>query len=399
MMKNYILMDRASWHMQRRKMKTLCICIFVVSIFGFFHAYFGYPLSLLILRVFRNKKTAKKEITPRVSFIIAAHNEETRINKKLENTIGLDYPSDKFQIIVASDGSTDRTDSLISEFAPKGVLLHSIGERKGKENAQKEAVDLATGEILVFSDVATFLKPDAVRHIVANFADPAIGCVSSEDKMIEDEDNGGGEGLYVKYEMWIRRLESSVNSVVGLSGSFFAARKEVFRDFATDMDSDFRTLLNSMKIGLRGVVDPAAIGYYSSVKNPSQEFTRKVRTVLRGLTVFFGNLDFLNPFHFGLFSYQYFCHKLMKWLVPFFLAGALLSNCVLAVSESVFACMLALQGFFYLLSIAGLDKKLATRFIFRIPAFFVMVNLSIFIAWMKFIKGERLIVWQPSARN
>jgi hypothetical protein len=198
--------------------------------------------------------------------------------------------------------------------------------------------------------------------------------------------------------MWLRRLESSVNSVVGLSGSFFAARKEVFRDFAVDMDSDFRTLLNSMKIGLRGVVDPAAIGYYSSVKNSSQEFHRKVRTVLIGLTVFFGNLDFLNPFRFGLFAYQYFCHKLMKWLVPFFMIGALLANCILAASENVFVYLLALQGCFYLLSAAGINKKLSTRFIFRTPAFFVIVNFSILVAWIKFIKGERLIVWQPSAR-
>jgi len=373
-------------------------CLFIFSVFGFFHAYFGYPLSLLLLRIFKNKKVAKKEILPAATFIIAAYNEETRIRKKLENTLSLDYPSEKFQIIVASDGSTDRTDAIVKEFSTRGIFLHSIKERKGKENAQKEAVKIATGQVLIFSDVATYLKPEAIKEIVANFADPSIGCVSSEDKMIEEEGGGGGEGLYVKYEMWLRRLESSVNSVVGLSGSFFAARKEVFRDFAVDMDSDFRTLLNSMKIGLRGVVDPAAIGYYSSVKNSSQEFHRKVRTVLRGLTVFFGNLDFLNPFRFGLFAYQYFCHKLMKWLVPFFMIGALLANCILAASENVFVYLLALQGCFYLLSAAGINKKLSTRFIFRTPAFFVIVNFSILVAWIKFIKGERLIVWQPSAR-
>ena len=160
-------------------------------------------------------------------------------------------------------------------------------ERRGKESGQNEAVKRARGEILVFSDVATTLEKCGLTEIVANFADPQIGCVSSVDRLLTNgESQTGGEGLYVKYEMWLRTMESSVKSVVGLSGSFFAARKEVCFDFSTNMQSDFKTLLNSMKMGLRGISDPEAIGYYPDIKDKSREFDRKVRTVLRGLTVF-----------------------------------------------------------------------------------------------------------------
>ena len=148
------------------------------------------------------------------------------------------------QIIVASDGSTDATNEIVREYRDRGIELLDVKDRKGKENAQKEAIKIARGDIVVFSDVATVIDTSGVSEIVANFADPAVGCVSSEDKMLEDESCApGGEGAYVKYEMWLRGLECAVNSVVGLSGSFFAARREVCLDFSPKMQSDFRTLL------------------------------------------------------------------------------------------------------------------------------------------------------------
>jgi cellulose synthase/poly-beta-1,6-N-acetylglucosamine synthase-like glycosyltransferase len=276
-----------------------------------------------------------------------------------------------------------------------------VGKRKGKENAQNEALQKARGDIIIFSDVATLLEFNAVRQIVGNFADPSIGCVSGMDKVISgDKNEEGGEGAYVKYEMWVRKLESRVNTVVGLSGSFFAARKDVCRDFSVNMDSDFRTLLNSRKAGMRGIVDPSAIGCYKAVNDPSREFHRKIRTVVRGLTVFFNNLEFCNCFRYGLFSWQYLSHKLLKWLVPFFLIVAFATNAALAFDHTIFRVILVIHCLFYCLAAVPIVNVMRNYpFIIKIPHFFISVNAAIAIAWMKFIRGERIIIWQPSDRK
>jgi cellulose synthase/poly-beta-1,6-N-acetylglucosamine synthase-like glycosyltransferase len=374
--------------------------IFWISLFFSFFAYFGYPITLKIIAQIRHKRNKREPITPPLSLIITAYNEEKRIREKLENTMTLKYPKDKLQILVASDGSTDRTHEIVREYEDRGVELLIVQDRKGKENAQAQAVKMTRGEIVVFSDTATKLDPNGLLEIVSNFADPSVGCVSSEDKMLSDEKgNIGGEGFYVKYEMWLRSLESNVNSVVGLSGSFFAARREVCYDFSPKMQSDFRTLLSSMKKGLRGVSDPNAIGYYKDIQDTTREFQRKVRTVLRGLTVFFNHLEFLNVFKFGLFTYQYVCHKLFRWLVPVFLLVAFISGGILQSQSVLYRAVFALQVAFYILALLGILFPVLTRVVLvRIPSFFVIVNTSILIAWFKFIKGERVTLWKPSER-
>jgi len=374
--------------------------VFWCSIFLVFFAYIGYPLSLKSLLLFRKIEVKKSDdFKPCISLIITAHNEEKRIKKKLENSLQLKYPNGKLQIIVTSDGSSDRTNEIVKNYENRGIILLPILKREGKENAQKEAVKISDGEVLVFSDVATILEPNSLKDIVSNFSDPTIGCVSSEDKLIRDDGKPSGEGLYVKYEMWLRDVESKVNSLVGLSGSYFAARKEVCQDFSANMQSDFRTLLNSMKLGLRGVSDPNAIGLYLDIADEQKEFQRKVRTVLRGLTVYFNHLEFLNIFRYKIFSYQYFCHKLLRWLVPFFLIGAYFSNAILAVNSSLYFSIMIIHTLFYLagiLSLRGIiniSSKMA-----KLPQYFLTVNLSILIAWGKFLRGERIVLWQPSQR-
>ena len=229
--------------------------VFWISVSFIFYAYFGYPCILYILSLFRHREV-KRDLaySPQVSFIVTVHNEEQRIREKIKNTLELDYPDDKLEIIFASDASTDGTDSIIESY--KQLKLVRAPERKGKEYAQKCAVDQASGEILVFTDVATMLDKDGLRQIVANFSDDTVGCVSSEDKFIDSDGQISGEGAYVKYEMFLRNLESRVNTLVGLSGSFFAARRAVCLNWVTDLQSDFNTLLNSVKLGLRGVSDP-----------------------------------------------------------------------------------------------------------------------------------------------
>ncbi|NLW30683.1 MAG: glycosyltransferase family 2 protein [Fibrobacter sp.] len=376
--------------------------IFWLSAFQIIFTYFGYPVSLKLLSYIVNvEHNNEKTITPSVSFIITVYNEENRIKEKLKNTINLDYPKEKVQIIVSSDGSTDRTHEIVEEFKNYGVHLLINNERKGKEYAQAQAIKIAKGEILVFSDAATKLDKNGLKQIISNFSDSTIGCVSSEDKVITKSHNEtGGESFYVRYEMWLRKLESGVKSVVGLSGSFFAARKEVCEDFSSVMQSDFRTLLNTVKKGMRGVCDPEAKGYYFDIEDNSKEFERKIRTVLRGLTVFLSHLEFINFFRYGLFSYQYLCHKMMRWLVPIFMIFAFSGNAFLSIGSISYRILFLFQIVFYSIGLGGILKADLNKFLLiRISSFFMIVNSSILIAWIKYIKGERVLLWQPSLRN
>ncbi len=209
--------------------------------------------------------------------------------------------------------------------------------------------------------MSTILQKDGITNIVRNFNDEMVGCVSSVDKFIDLDNNVSGEGAYVKYEMLLReKSQSKVNSLVGLSGSFFAARKTVCKELAIDLPSDFNILLNSIKIGLRGVSDPKSIGYYRNISNERKEYGRKVRTVLRGISTLMKNMDLLNPFRYGMFAWQIFSHKLCRWLVPFAMMTAILSNLVLILtSTSIYDIAFVIQVFFYLLALTGIKQNRA----------------------------------------
>ncbi len=364
-----------------------------------FYAYAGYLLILLVLSGFRNRPAVIGDIQPTVTFIITAYNEELRIKEKIENTLQQQYPRERIEIVVASDCSSDRTDEIVRSYTSSGVHLIRALERRGKEAAQKLAVSRTSGEVLVFSDVATTLSPQGIANIVKPFHDPTVGCVSSVDRFVDAEGNLSGEGAYVKYEMLLRQLETRVNTLVGLSGSFFAARRSVCTPWADDLQSDFNTLLNSIKAGLRGVSDSGSVGYYRNLTDEKKEYQRKVRTVLRGIAVLMRSLPMLNPFRHGIFAWQLFSHKLCRWLVPFAMIGALISNGVLATQSTLYQVLLAGQIIFYVLAAAYAGCRWMPKSnLFRLPSFFVLVNLSILDAWMRYVRGDRVFRWEPSKR-
>jgi glycosyltransferase involved in cell wall biosynthesis len=361
------------------------------------YAYLGYPCALWALSLFRRRPVrgaAPREEAPRVSFIITAHNEAARIAEKIENTLAQDYPAHALEILVASDCSTDGTDDIVREYAGR-VRLVRAGERRGKEAAQHLALQAASGEILIFSDVATALDDDGVRTMVANFADPTVGCVSSVDRFVDADGRLSGEGAYVRYEMWLRGLETRVNSVVGLSGSFFAARREVCRRWAADRQSDFSTLLRAVELGRRGVLDPHTAGYYRSIRDDRRELDRKVRTVVRGLHVLATNARLLDPLRYGLFAWQLASHKLCRWLVPLAMAAAAAANAVLAARSTFYAATMALQATFYAAALAGTRTGAPAL---RLPAYLLRANLAVLLAWLRFARGERIAMWNPSDR-
>ncbi len=224
--------------------------LFWVSVAGTVYAYVGYPLLLLLLARIRPRPVQAAEITPNISLIITVHNAGRTIASKLENTLALDYPRDRLEILVASDASTDDTDRLAAAYAGRGVTLCRAPSRGGKTAAQNLACRAACGDVLVFSDATTVLPGDALRAIVRPFADPTIGLVSGEDATLAGEHAvATGEGLYVRYDMWVRRLESLSGSLVGASGCFYAVRRELRSELSKDLVEDFATPLLIVQAG------------------------------------------------------------------------------------------------------------------------------------------------------
>jgi len=370
------------------------VVVFWSSVILVVYAYIGYPCALAALAVLRRRVVAKGCMACRVSFIITARNEERRIREKLENTFAQDYPRALLEILVASDCSSDATDDVVRSYGDR-VRLVRAAERKGKEAAQQLAVNAASGDILIFSDVGTALAPDGVSTMVRNFADPTVGCVSSVDTMLGTDAAGSGEGAYVRYEMRLRMLETAVHSLVGLSGSFFAARREVCRKWTADRQSDFSTLLNAVDLGFRGVLDPDSVGYYRNIVDDRRESQRKIRTVVRGIAVVASHVRMLNPFRYGLFAWQLASHKVCRWSVPFAMAGAAVGNALIVQRSVVYAATGAGQLLFYTAAVLGMWTGAR---VLRIPAFLLRSNLAILTAWVRFAAGERITLWDPSDR-
>jgi len=372
--------------------------LFITAVLLILFAYLGYPLTLLALSTVRERSVRRSDITPAIAVIIAAYNEETKIDAKLENTLLMEYPRDRLQIIVVSDGSTDGTNRLVTKYAERGVQLVETGGRVGKEGAQKRGLSHARGEVIVFTDVATMSDSQCLKNLVRNFADETVGCVTSKDRVIKENGEIGGEGVYVRYEMWLRTLESRVGSVVGLSGSLFAVRSSLCRDFSGELQSDFRTVLVCIREGLRGVSDPLVVGFYRDLPDESDEFDRKVRTMVRALTVFFRNIDLLAVWRYGIPSYELLCHKLLRWLVPLFLLIASVANAFLVFQSVTYLILFVFQLVFYLAAAAGIKKRKNENPLVRVAAYFVRVNLSIAVAWWRYLRGKRIVTWEPTKR-
>lgn len=372
-----------------------------ISIFIFLSIYpfIIYPLILKLLSLLAAKTIVKGNYTPSISVIICAYNEEKNIRKKIENTLQLQYPEAKCQIIIVSDCSSDNTDTIIQEY--QRVQYLRAPSRGGKEKALRYALTHTTGEIIVFSDVGTRIDSEAILKLTQNFNDPQVGVVSSTDKFITEAGQPAGEGLYVKYEMLLRSLETKVNGLIGVSGSFFATRKVLCNDWPENVASDFNIVLNGIKLGYRAVSDPDVAGYYADLKGGQGEFKRKVRTLLTGYAGFFGKLELLNVFKYGLYSWQIISHKLSRWLDPAFLFLLLLvSFAGMLMHDMVSTILFGLQLLFYFCATLGfLSVKLHKIFFIKIPFYFLEVNVAIVVAWVKYIRGYRVSMWQPSERS
>jgi len=374
----------------------------ILALFEIYYAYVGYPILLAILLAcgFRRVAGAPQETFPRVSVIVTVRNEATVLREKIENTLYLrapraNNPLGNFQLIIASDASDDGTDEIVREFSSRGVQLVRLETRGGKEQAQKKAIEKATGDIIVFTDAKIRLQEDALECFIERFRDPRVGAVSSVDVIVGEE---GGEGAYVRYEMWLRSMESDFSTLVGLSGSCFAVRKDVALDIPSDIPSDFALLLAAKKRGYAGVHAPEIIGTYEAVATHEAEFRRKVRTVLRGMSALFARKEVMGPSEYGSFAWQVISHKLCRWLVPWafliaFFGSFFGSGTLLIIFQLLFAV------FFILAGLGAFHPDLRDKWFCKLPLFFLVVNAGIAVAWFYFLTGRRFVSWSPSEKG
>ena len=373
--------------------------LFWIGAVGVTYSYFVYPLVLLALPKRRKARAPDQGELPNVSLIIAAFNEEARIHDKLTNVLELDYPRDRLEIIVASDASTDRTSDIVQTFHGQGILLVENSTRQGKEYAQLLAIRQAQGEILLFSDVAAQIPRDGLRKMVKNFADPKVGAVSSEDRFVSQDGKLVGEGAYLKYEMWLRGLESRANTLIGLTGAFFAVRRKLCEKWDPEITSDLNSAFNCIRQGYIAVTDPEVLCIYPDIKDKRREYQRKLRTIIRGLSAVFRRRELLNPFAYGLSAFQLWSHKLARWAVPWFALLVLISSIALFRDHWVYCAALYVQVALYGVVLVSLLFETFTRFTpVRMMVYWVMVNVAAAHATVLYLLGKRITAWSPSER-
>lgn len=370
---------------------TWAIVVFSASWVGW--VYLGYPALLLLLRALAPRPVRRADIAPSLSVVIAVHNGGHELRRKLEETLALAYPGPR-EILVSSDGSTDDTEAVAREFEGRGVTLIGNRERGGKEAAQAAAIARAHGEVLVFTDVSASLEPGALKALVRPFADPSVGCVSSVDVVAST----GGEGLYVRYEMGVRALESEAATLIGLSGSCFAARRALCDPWPTHLASDFRTALEAARRGLRAVDEPEAKVRFGTARSAADEFPRKVRTVRRGLAVLSSYRDLLSPAR-GRVALALWSHKVARFTSPFALLLLFGASAVLATEGPLGRVIFGAQAALYGLGLLALVLRPVAAFLpARVAAFFLLVNASMVVAWGHHLSGRRAVLWQPTRR-
>jgi cellulose synthase/poly-beta-1,6-N-acetylglucosamine synthase-like glycosyltransferase len=361
--------------------------------------YLGYPALVFVLSRIFGWPVRRADITPSVSIIIAAYNEEKDIAAKIENSLSLDYPREKLEIIVASDCSSDRTDEIVRSYAHRSVILHRQEVRYGKTMAQHRAVQASTGDILVFSDATTMYEHDVLRMIVRNFADSKVGCVSGQLVYVDRATTAVGKGCrsYWGYEKFLKKCESNLGSLIGVSGCLYAVRRSSQARLAKDMIDDFVIATEIHLQGLRTVYEPEAISLEDTNQRAKDEMRMRVRVIEQTMSALNRYSEVLNPLKHGMFAVQMICHKVLRYTVPLWLIVAFLSNAFLVKESDFYAIIFLAQALFYGAAMIGHFGERAQLKLgpLAIPYYFALVNIASIMAFIKFMRGEKHVVWEP----
>ncbi len=374
--------------------------LFWSSLVFILYTYVGYPILLWLHSRFAGKEILKQPITPFVSIIISALNEEKRIGARLDNILAQKYPADHLEIIVISDGSTDRTGDIVRSYCNLIVRLLELPERKGKAYALNLGLAKARGEIVVFADARQRFEPDVVAQLVANFNDVSVGCVSGELKFLKsDESNIQAEmGVYWKYEKWIRKMESRSGSVVGATGAIYAMRRNIYKPLPADtLLDDVLNPLNVVIQGYRCVFDGSAVAYDSVSQDTTEEWTRKVRTLAGNWQLLSLNPELVMPILNPLWL-KFMSHKIFRLLVPFALAGVFVSSLLL--QSPVYRLFLLAQLLLYVIAIlTWFVPGIKANKIASLTYFFVIMNIAALVGFWRWITGRCTTVWKPAYQH
>jgi cellulose synthase/poly-beta-1,6-N-acetylglucosamine synthase-like glycosyltransferase len=385
------------------------------------YVYALYPLAVRLLARGQGAPRLRAGPQPTVTIIVTAYNEERCIRAKLDNLLALHYPAELLDIVVASDGSSDGTEEIAARHAPGRVSVLRAEGRRGKTACQNSAAAAARGEILVFTDATTLLRADALHHLVEGFAEPNVGCVGGSLRYVSEVDNvAGREGeTYWSYELRLRAAESKLGSLIGVSGCLYAVRRSAYRPIHPDLISDFVIAMKMREQGLRTVLAPEAVCFEVTLGLARHELSMRVRVAIRSINALRSERRFLNPFRYRMFAVQLWSHKVLRYASPLLWLGALVANVVLAREEvqSVARAADALGGLSHavisthllylwlligqsLLLLAGvvgfiLQEHQVKPGVFGKPYYFLLTNLASLIATLRYLQGERMVVWNP----
>lgn len=362
-----------------------------------------FPALVFLRGLLRRHPYQSADITPRVSLIIAAHNEASGIAARLENILSLDYPHDLLEVVIASDGSTDATDEIINRYANHGVKLLSL-PRQGKIPALNAAVAASSGEILLFSDANSLYAPDALRMVVRPFADPAVGGVAGDQRYLDKRGAGltsDGERSYWNFDRLLKQFQSQAGNAISATGAIYAIRRSLFRPIPVGVTDDFVASTAVIAQGHRLVFAPDAVAYEPAAEASGVEFGRKVRVITQGWRSVLVMRELLNPFRYGFYAVQLFSHKVLRRLMVFPLLVLFLTSPLLWGRGLFYQAVTLMQLAFYGCGVLGMvlaGTRIGRLKMLTIPFFFCMAYMASLLALVHVVRGHRIDRWETRRR-
>ena len=374
------------------------IILFWICVSTAVYTYAGYPLLLWLVTRFKKDKPLEPSETPSLTLLIAAHNEETGIGEKLKQSLSLNYPKDRLQILVVSDGSTDDTVSVVRTYARFGVELLVLAGQRGKTAAQNVAILQANGDIIVFSDATTNYDVDALRYLAGAFADERVGAVSGRYAYVEEEhatERGQGAKAYAGYDNRLRHMQSSAGSITGCCGCIYAVRRSLYVPLDPHIISDLVEPLHVLLQDKTVKFEPRAFAQEMVGHGSKKEFSMRVRVVTRALNGLNSVREILVPWKYPWIAFQLLSHKLLRYAIPLLLLGVFASSLMLH-QLPFYRMALTLQLLMYGMALLGALAPVLRRFKpVSLALYFCVVNAAAFCGVIQFLRGKNYVIWRP----
>lgn len=381
------------------------IWVFWLCAAGVAYSYLLYPAFLyLAARLFGRSDAPPPSCPdadlPRLSLLVAAHNEEAVIDGRVRNALALDYPREKLEIVIASDGSEDRTAEIVRRYADRGVRLLDFPNRRGKATVLNDAMGQLTGQIVLLSDANTDTDPDAARKLARWFADPAIGAACGRLVLTDPASGKNVDSLYWRYETFLKRQESRLGALLGSNGAIYAIRRELLRPIpnATIIDDFVIPLLAKQRSGCRLIYDCSAVAREESAPDIATEFRRRSRIGAGGWQAIGMLWRLLNPMR-GWIAFTFFSHKILRWLCPFFLLLMVVTSAALW-NRPLYRWLLVAQAAFYLAALLGrhVPRGVPLAKFLRLANMFASMNAALLVGFFRWVSGPQTGIWRPTRR-